>query len=83
MPQWQRGEQTVRFLLDRGRLETLEAISLAEAADALLERATRRHATSKSALEHDDLAGAYSTAYDAYRIAAEALLALEASSGAV
>jgi RimJ/RimL family protein N-acetyltransferase len=26
MPQWQRGEQTVRFLLDRGRLETLEAL---------------------------------------------------------
>src|SRR5215469_13928158 len=78
MSRWQKGQQAIRFLLDRGRLETLEAVSLAEAADALLERATRRHATSQSALKLDDLAGAYSTGYDAYRIAAESLLARQA-----
>jgi HEPN domain len=78
MPPWRRGEQTIRFFLDRGRLETLQAVSLAEASDALLERATRRHATSQSALKLEDLAGAYSTAYDAYRIAAESLLARQA-----
>jgi hypothetical protein len=78
MPRWQRGEQTVGFLLGRGRLETLEAVSLGEASDALLERAARRHATARSALELGDLAGAYSTAYDAYRIAAESLLARQA-----
>jgi uncharacterized protein (UPF0332 family) len=59
-------------------LETLEAVSLGEAADALLERATLRLATSQSALKLDDLDGAYSTAYDAYRIAAESLLARQA-----
>jgi hypothetical protein len=78
MPRWQRGEQTVRFLLGQGRLETLEAISLSEASDELLERATRRHATAQSALELGDLAGACSTAYDAYRIAAESLVARQA-----
>jgi HEPN domain len=78
MPHWQRGEQTVRFLLGRGRLETLEAVSLDEASDALLERANRRHATAQAAIELGDLAGAYSTAYDAYRIAAESLLARQA-----
>lgn len=78
MPGWQRGEQTIRFLVDRGRLEILQAVTLAEASDALLERATLRHATSQSALKLDDLAGAYSTAYDAYRIAAESLLARQA-----
>jgi len=78
MPSWPRGEQTVRFLLGRGRLETLEAISLGEASDALLERATSRHATAKAALKLGDLAGAYSTDYDAYRMAAESLLARQA-----
>jgi hypothetical protein len=73
-----RREQTVTFLLGRGRLETLQAVSLREASSELLERATRRLATAVSALTLDDLAGAYSNAYDAYRIAAESLLARQA-----
>jgi len=78
MPNWHKGEQAIRLLLRRGRLESIEAISLAQVSDALLERATRRLATSRSALELGDLEGAYSAAYDAYRIAAEALLARQA-----
>jgi hypothetical protein len=75
---WQRGEQTVSFLLGRGRLEILEAVSLREASRELLGRATRRLATSQAALTLDDLDGAFSTAYDAYRIAADSLLAQQA-----
>jgi uncharacterized protein (UPF0332 family) len=73
---WGSGERTVRFLIDRGRLETIEATSLAAAADAQIERATRRlEATSRAALENGDLDGAYAAAYDSYRMAAEGLLA--------
>jgi len=73
---WQRGERTVQFLIDRGRLEPIEASDLAALAGALIERATRRaEATATAALQLGDVDGAYAAAYDAYRIAAEALLA--------
>lgn len=78
MPGWHEGSETIRLLLRRGRLESIEAASLAEAGDGLLERAGARLATSRAALELGDLAGAYSTAYDAYRITAESLLARQA-----
>jgi HEPN domain len=73
--QWVKGLVTVRFLLDRGRLESLEAVDLSRAADTLIERAALRlDVTAKAALRLGDVDGAYSAAYDAYRLAAESLL---------
>jgi len=82
---WPTGEQTVRFLIDRGRLESFEASDLAAVADVQIGRATLRlNATAVSALEKGDVDGAYAAAYDAYRMTAEALLGrqgLRATSG--
>lgn len=78
MPGWHEGADSIRQLIRRGRIEQIEAASLTQASDGLLERAERRLETSRAALELGDLAGAYSTAYDAYRITAEALLARQA-----
>lgn len=76
MTRWGSGERTVRFLIDRGRLEAFEATSLAATADVQIERASRRlEATARAALQNGDLDGAYAAAYDSYRMAAEALLA--------
>jgi hypothetical protein len=79
MARWARGEQTVQFLVDRDRLESFEAEDLAALAGALIERAARRvETTAAAALAGGDVDGAYVAAYDAYRIAAEALLARQA-----
>jgi hypothetical protein len=79
MVRWARGEQTVQFLVDRDRLESFEAEDLAALAEALIGRATRRvETTAAAALAGGDVDGAYVAAYDAYRIAAEALLARQA-----
>jgi hypothetical protein len=63
----------------------LSAADLAAAADALITRAALRvQATAVAALKMGDLDGAYVAAYDAYRMAAESLLArqgLRATSG--
>ena len=76
MARWPSGEQTVQFLVDRGRLESFEASDLTALVTAQLGRATLRlNATADSALEKGDVDGAYAAAYDAYRMAAEALLA--------
>ncbi len=76
MTRWSKGERVVAFLVDRGRLEPFEASDPARTANALLERATRRvEATARAALANGDADGAYAAAYDAYRMAAEALLA--------
>jgi hypothetical protein len=73
---WDKGERTVTFLIDRGRLEHFEANDPAATASALAERATRRlEATARAALANGDADGAYAAAYDAYRMAGEALLA--------
>ena len=75
MTRWHRGEQTVAFLISRGRLESFEASDPAVLADALAGRAARRlDATARAALANGDADGAYAAAYDAYRMAAEALL---------
>jgi HEPN domain len=72
---WEKGEQTVRYLISRGRLETVEVEDLAASADALIARsALRVEATAEAALQAGDVDGAYVAAYDAYRIAAESLL---------
>ena len=74
MARWATGERTVTFLLDRNRLEDLGTIDLAEAANEVLGRATRRVKSAATVLEGEDFEGAYSAAYDAYRMAGEALL---------
>lgn len=74
MARWPTGEQTVVFLLDRGRLEHIDAKDRAAMADALLDRARRRVATASAAFDLGDVDGAYAAAYDAYRMAAESLL---------
>jgi hypothetical protein len=73
---WLKGEKTVQFLVDRGRLETFESSDLPGLATAHLHRATLRlNVTAVSAMQNGDVDGAYAAAYDAYRMAAEALLA--------
>ncbi len=75
MARWPKGEQTLQFLIDRGRLESFEASDLPAVAAAQIGRAALRlEATAVGALEKGDIDGAYAAAYDAYRMAAEALL---------
>ena len=85
MARWEKGERTVRFLISRGRLESVEVEDLAASTDALIARATLRvEATAAAALKAGDVDGAYVAAYDAYRMAAESLLVrqgLRASGG--
>jgi hypothetical protein len=71
-----RGERTVEYLVGQGRLEGFEAEDLSTLADALIGRAARRvQTTAAAALKGGDVDGAYVAAYDAYRMAAESLLA--------
>lgn len=75
MARWLKGEQTVQFLIERGRLESFAASELTALASAQVGRAALRlEATAISALEKGDVDGAYAAAYDACRMAAEALL---------
>lgn len=76
MARWKKGERTIEYLVGRGRLESFEAGALAPLADALIGRSERRvQTTAVAALEGGDIDGAYVAAYDAYRMAAESLLA--------
>ncbi len=59
MPKWPRGERTVQYLIDKGRLERVGADALPAMANLLLERAARRIATARAGLELDDFDGAY------------------------
>jgi len=73
---WRKGEQTVQFLISRGRLESFEAADLGALAESQIARAALRvEATAAAALKLGDVDGAYAAAYDAYRMAAESLLA--------
>lgn len=74
MGRWPIGENTVSFLVDRARLEALGETDLASAAEVALARARKRLGTAVAALDGGDVDGAYVAAYDAYRMAAEALL---------
>jgi hypothetical protein len=79
MARWAIGEQTVQFLVDRNRLESFEAEDLAALTEALIGRAVLRvETTATAALAGEDVDGAFVAAYDAYRMAAEALLARQA-----
>ena len=76
MARWRKGEKSVDFLVSRGRLESFEAVDLAALAEARVKRAALRlEVTATAALQMGDVDGAYVAAYDAYRMAAEALLA--------
>jgi hypothetical protein len=76
MARWAKGERTVGFLIQRGRLESFEADDFGASAEAMMARATLRvRTTAVAALEGGDLDGAYVAAYDAYRMVAESLLA--------
>ncbi len=76
MARWERGERTVQYLVDQGRLESFEAAGLDVVAELLIGRAVLRvDITARAALEGGDVDGAYVAAYDAYRMAAESLLA--------
>ena len=76
MSRWQKGEAVVQFLMTRGRLESFAAADLAVLANAQIDRAALRvEATAVAALTQGDIDGAYVAAYDAYRMAAESLLA--------
>ncbi|HEY4461997.1 MAG TPA: hypothetical protein VGN41_04950 [Streptosporangiaceae bacterium] len=76
MARWVKGERTVEYLVGRGRLESFDADNLAVLADALISRSERRvQTTATAALAGEDIDGAYVAAYDAYRMAAESLLA--------
>jgi hypothetical protein len=75
MVRWLKGDQTVRFLTDRGRLESFEGSDLAGLAAAQIGRAMLRlKAMAQAAPENGDVDGAYAAVYDSYRMAAEALL---------
>jgi hypothetical protein len=79
MARWARGERTVQYLVDQNRLESFAAEDLAVLAEALIGRPVLRvETTATAALAGGDVDGAFIAAYDAYRMAAEALLARQA-----
>jgi HEPN domain-containing protein len=68
------GRNTIEYLLRRGRLERIDGSTAGEAAETIIGRATRRLLTADGGLTVGDVEGAFAAAYDAYRMAAEALL---------
>lgn len=74
MARWATGERAVLFLVERGQLEAIQAIDPVKSASTAVGRAELRLLTAAAGLELGDVDGAYAAAYDAYRMAAEALL---------
>ena len=68
------GRKTIEFLLGRGRLERIDGTTTGDSAAAIIGRAARRLLTADGGLQAGDVEGAFAAAYDAYRMAAEALL---------
>lgn len=68
------GRNTVEYLLGRGRLERIDGKTARDSAATIIGRAERRLLTADAGLQVGDFEGAFSAAYDAYRMAAEALL---------
>jgi len=75
MSSWEAGRSTVDYLLGRGRLEAVSAAFAESTSDAILARAGLRLSTARAAMGGGDTDGAFVAAYDAYRMAAESLLA--------
>ncbi len=68
------GRSTVEYLLSHGRLERIDGRTVGDSTATILGRAARRLLTADGGLEAGDLEGAFVAGYDAYRMAAEALL---------
>ncbi len=68
------GCSTIEYLLDRGRLERVDAKAPGESSATIVGRAARRRLTADGGMKAGDVEGAFVAGYDAYRIAAEALL---------
>lgn len=68
------GKSTVEFLLGRSRLEHIDGATAAGSALTIIGRAKRRLLTAEAGLGAGDIEGGFVAAYDAYRMAAEALL---------
>jgi HEPN domain-containing protein len=68
------GRNTIEYLLTRGNLEQVSGATAADSAAIIISRAQRRLLTAESGLGLGDIDGAFAAAYDAYRMAAEALL---------
>ena len=68
------GRNTIEYLLTRGNVEHIRGATAANSAAIIITRAQRRLLTAESGLSLGDIEGAFATAYDAYRMAAEALL---------
>ena len=68
------GRRAIEFLIARGRLDAVDGDSVEESAALIIARARRRLLTAEAALGLGDIEGAFASAYDAYRMAAEALL---------
>jgi hypothetical protein len=68
------GRNTIDYLLGRGRLERIDGSRAGESSATIIGRATRRLLTANGGLAAGDVEGAFAAAYDAYRMAAEALL---------
>ena len=78
MARWEKGERTVQYLVEKGRLESFEVQDLGAQAAALIGRAALRvDTTAVAALGGGDVDGAYVAAYDAYRMAADSILACQ------
>lgn len=75
MASWQPGRRTVDYLVGAGRLEGVAHEGVDTAAGHILTRGERRLTTAVAGLAGGDVDGAFVAAYDAYRMAAESLLA--------
>ena len=68
------GRSTIEYLLGRGRIERIDGKTAGDSAATIIGRAERRLLTADGGLKVGDFEGAFAAAYDAYRMAAEALL---------
>ena len=68
---------TQLFLVGRNKLERISTDDLGPATAVLVQRATKRLETAKGALAAEDFDGAFTNAYDVYRMAGEALLLVQ------
>jgi hypothetical protein len=68
------GLRTTQFLLERNRLERIDGTTATVSALTIIGRASRRLLTGDAGLQAGDVEGGFVAAYDAYRMAAEALL---------
>ncbi|MGD9701571.1 MAG: hypothetical protein AB7Q42_06040 [Acidimicrobiia bacterium] len=68
------GRSTVENLLGRGGLERIDGKAAGDSVATIIGRAARRLLTADGGLNVGDVEGAFAAAYDAYRMAAEALL---------